>query len=85
MCKQGVVQNLSQRQAPNLLAQVKNQLKQVDQEAVDLFILLPRLRWSIRQVIFDQECEALLDNEKINAKAIEAAVIANRPIPICLS
>ena len=55
MCKQGVVLNLSQRQAPNLLAQVKNQLKQVDQEAVDLFILLPRLRWSIRQVIFDQQ------------------------------
>jgi hypothetical protein len=35
MCKQGVVQNLSQRQAPNLLVQVKNQLKQADQEAVD--------------------------------------------------
>ncbi len=26
-----------------------------------------------RQVIFDQECEALLDNEKINAKAIDLA------------
>jgi hypothetical protein len=60
MCKQGVVLNLSQRQAPNLLAQVKNQLKQVDQEAVDLFILLPRLRWSIRQVIFDQQILHLL-------------------------
>jgi hypothetical protein len=40
--------------------QVKNQLKQVDQEAVDLFILLPRLRWSIRQVIFDQQILHLL-------------------------
>jgi len=60
MCKQGVVLNLSQRQTPNLLVQVKNQLKQVDQEAVDLFILLPRLRWSIRQVIFDQQILHLL-------------------------
>ena len=60
MCKQGVVQNLSQKQAPNLLVQVKNQLKQADQEAVDLFILLPRLRWSIRQVIFDQQILHLL-------------------------
>jgi len=31
----GVVQNSSQRQVPNLLVQVKNQLKQADQEAVD--------------------------------------------------
>ena len=60
MCKQGVVQNLSQRQAPNLLVQVKNQLKQADQEVVDLFIILPRLRWSIRQVIFDQQILHLL-------------------------
>ena len=55
MCKQGVVQNLSQKQAPNLLEQVKNQLKQADQEVVDLFILSPHLQWSIRQVIFDQQ------------------------------
>ena len=60
MCKQGVVQNLSQRQTPNLLVQVKNQLKQADQEVVDLFIILPRLRWSIRQVIFDQQILHLL-------------------------
>ena len=60
MCMQGVVLNLSQRQAPNLLAQVKNQLKQVDQEAVDLFILLLRLRWSIQLVISDQQILHLL-------------------------
>ena len=36
MCKQGEVQNLSQKQAPNHLVQVKNQLKQVDLGEVDL-------------------------------------------------
>jgi hypothetical protein len=35
MYKLEAVQNLSQRQAPNLLVQVKNQLKQADQEVVD--------------------------------------------------
>jgi hypothetical protein len=40
--------------------QVKNQLKQVDQEAVDLFILLPRLQWLIQLVIFVQQILHLL-------------------------
>ena len=35
MCKQGVVQSLLLKQTPNHLVQVKNQLKQADQEAVD--------------------------------------------------
>jgi len=35
MCKQVAVQNLSQKQAPNHLGQVKNQLKLVDQEVVN--------------------------------------------------
>ena len=55
MCKQEVVRSLLLKQVPNHLVQVKNQSKQADQEVVDLFILLPRLRWSIRQVIFDQQ------------------------------
>jgi len=38
MCKQEVVQNLSQKQVPNLLVQVRNQSKQVDLEEVDLSI-----------------------------------------------
>ena len=35
MCKQGVVQSLLLKQTPSHLVQVKNQLKQADQEAVD--------------------------------------------------
>lgn len=60
MCKQGVVQSLSLKQVPNHLVQVKNQLKQAAQEVVELFILSPRLRWSIRQVISDQQILHLL-------------------------
>jgi hypothetical protein len=37
MCKQGVVQSLSLKQAPSHLVQVKNQLKQAVQEVVDPF------------------------------------------------
>ena len=38
MCKQGVVQSLLLKQTPSHLVQVKNQLKQVVLEAVDLQI-----------------------------------------------
>jgi D-alanyl-D-alanine dipeptidase len=51
MCTQGVVQNLSQRQAPNHLAQVKNQLKQVDLEEVDPFFKNDLLAFNLNKFI----------------------------------